>query len=1127
MPNNKGLIISALGCALVMLLSCLSTRAAEVAAKKPSVLFTTGLHRDYFTLPMHAEGIELDTCGVSELPARLKSGKYNVVYVTGGFDQPAIVTALKDFMAAGGGVLVCYTHSWDQEKAWEKRQDFLQEYGAHFAWVELKENDPTLITPSSFHMTLVQTDQIAAPFNKGVSSLLYFHLPHVAGAPVTPLVMDGNWTPIVRGSSTSEAAPADDVKLALLRRYLPKEPFKSPVFLASRPVGAGRLAAFGMAPEWVMSSPGNCPPVKEMMTTGTPGHPSNWVRVLANTFRWLSEPTLVAGKGGEPTPASLLESKKSEPRRAALRDWAKAPEITDQEQIPGLVGAQSQYSGGKGTVAEWAAAAKAAGLKFLVFLDPLDKISREDYAKLQHDCAAASDDTFFACPGLRYQDVYTKTNAIAYGETVEYPHANLLTADGKYFNNATDDKKLYRSRHLFDYVLEQNNYHGEYGYFRHAVNPTPPWEYKLYSLFTIYSTEKGKPVDNNFNDYAELQAMRLNLTPLSISLMEQPADIAAALKRDWLVVNTAPGEFGDGSYSEEFGTGVAATRKLFKELIAWFRPFQYITQGPRILCWRDRWPVAIDYTGEWFRPDMDRYRVRLHVASDVGLKEIRIMSMGKVLQRYLPNGAKDFDRTMEFENIQQRDMYPVIEDMAGKRAIGMVSRNTTTRWTEFICGDRCNFLNYGWELAPDGSFCQFRAGGGNSVTHNKGNWRVGGTLNPADTLTSHSATLPTDGAPVGLKSTEFNIVPSVDTPGFPTPTQMNSRPHPVLASPDAFIGGGTLNMVETDPTGGEGAWEFFGPIKENEWIEGGSLTTTFHPQIDGLRAGWVDMHTKTRKAMPLGPAKLAVQFTTLPFTELRDGEGKVYAAGSKDLPPVGSFKTGAYVLQPDDGGVTAVLSLDDNLRYEIAGKDIRIGLQMPGHEIPPGTELNIRLGYVGGAQSRTLDDLRHYIAMMSKPLPGVKITRGKLALMDGLSMHLDAARESVEMKISPLNLDGYLPVVIENTQPNWDIWLLDRSRNKPNWRQIPKVDATAYASLPSNVAQQLFIGPPVVATSDDLHISLCNLLPGQWLVSLHNPTDQAIKATVRSLPNWSVFKLPAKEYTVPAGSSVDIPVKGE
>lgn len=1104
----------------------LATHVAGAAeAKKPAVLFTTGLHQEYFALPLHAEGIELHNCKVAELPTLLKTGKYNVAYVTGGFDQPGVVAALQEFMAAGGGVLVCYTHVWEQETMWGKRQEFLDGLGAHFAWVELQEKDSARITPSSYHMTMVQTEQIAAPFNKGVSSLLYFHLMHVAGAPPTPLVLDANWTAVVRGSPTAVAVPYEEEKLALKRRYIPKEPLASPVFLAVRPVGSGRLAAFGLAPEWVMSSPGNCPPVKEMMTTGTPGHPSHWVRVLANTFRWLAEPTLAAGKGGEPTPPALLAPEKTKtPDPAPVRDWAKAPPITDQEQIPGLVGAQSQYSGGQGTVAEWAAAAKAAGLKFLVFLEPLDRISRENYDKLKKDCAAATDDGFFACPGLRYQDVYTKTNAFGYGETVEYPRANLLTADGKYLNNA--DKAGYRSRHLFDYVLEQNNYKGEYGYFRHAANVMPPWEYRLYSLFTLYSTEKGQPVDDAFEGYATLQAMRQHLTPLSVSLMEKPADIAAAVKRDWLVVNTAPGEFGDGSYSAEYGTGVAAVRKLFSELIAWNRPFQYITQGPRILCWRDRWPVAVDYRGEWFRPDLDRYRVRLHVTSDVGLKEIRIMSMGKVLQRYLPAGAKEFDRTLEFENVQQRDLYPIVEDMAGKRAIGMVCRNTTTRWTEFICGDRCNFLNYGFDLAADGSAFQFRHGGGNSVTHNKGSWRHA-ILDPAANLTAHSATLPTDGAPVGNKTTEFAIAPLVDTVGFPTAGQLNSRPQPVLAGPDLFIGGGTLNLVATDPTSGDCAWTFFGPVKPNEWIEGGGLHTVFHPQIDGLRTGWYELRTKAQKAMPLGQAKLAVVFTTIPFTELRDGTGKVYAAGDAGIPAVGSFGKGAYVMHAADGGVTAVVSFDDNLRYEIAGKDVRIGLQIAGGELAKGTDLNLRIGYVGGAQGRTLADLRRYLSTMRALPKGARIRHCKEIVMDGLAMHLGVAQADVEMKLVPFDLGGRLPLVLESVHPNWDVWLCDRTRKTPNWRQLPKVDTTAYASVPSDVAQDLFLGHPVVADRDELQISLCNLLPGQWLVTLHNPTDQAVTATVRSSQNWPVFTLPAKPYTVAAGSSVDIPVKAE
>ena len=135
-------------------------------------------------------------------------------------------------------------------------------------------------------------------------------------------------------------------------------------------------------------------------------------------------------------------------------------------------------------------------------------------------------------------------------------------------------------------------------------------------------------------------------------------------------------------------------RKLFKEQVAWLRPYQYITQGPIINCWRGRWEIVIPF-GEWYRPDQWRYRVRLHVSSDAGLKEIVLMSAGKVAFRFLPNGAKAFDKTFDFENSQQRAMYPIITDMHGKRAIGSYVRNANTLWNEFICGDRCNFLAYG------------------------------------------------------------------------------------------------------------------------------------------------------------------------------------------------------------------------------------------------------------------------------------------------------------------------------------------------------------------------------------------------------------------------------------------------
>ncbi len=1100
--------------------------AASVAgageARNPAVLFTTGLHQNYFTLPMHAEGIELDKAPLAELPARLKSGKYNVVYVASGFDQPAVVAALKEFMAAGGGVLVCYSHFYGTETDWQKRQDFLSEYGAHFAWVDMKENDKSKIVPSSYSVTLFKADQIAAPFNQGVSGLLYHDVAHVAGASTIPLVVDGNWTAAVRASATAEGVPTVAENDAVRRRYVPKETLKSPVLLAVRPVGKGRLAAYSMAPEWVCSAVPNCPPVKEMMTAGVGEAPSHWVRVLANTFRWLSEPGLAAGLGGATTPEALLAPPaKYVPKMTAARDWTKLPPLVDQEQLPGLVGAQSAYSGGSGSAAEWAAAAKKAGLKFLVFLEPLDKISREDYAKLKADCAAATDDTFFACPGLRYQDAYTKTHTFAYGEFVDYPQAKLLTQDGKYLNNPMAN---YRSRHLFDYVLEQCRYWGQFGYFRHKANPTPPWEYRMYSLFTLYSTEKGQAVDNDFEDYDALQGMQMTLTPLSISLMEKPADISAALKRDWLVVNTAPGEFGDGSYSEEYGTGVAAMRKLFKETIAWSRPFQYITQGPRILCWRADWPVAVASGDEdMFRPDLARYRVRLHATSDAGLKEIRIISQGRVIQRYLPGGAKEFDRIVEFENTQQRCPYPVIEDMDGKKAIGMVARNTTTLWTEFICGDRCNFLNYGMQRGPDGKPHQFSVA--NSITPNKGSWRLV-EIDPTHTLTPNSASLPTDGSLIGNQGTMFAMYPVIDTPGFPQPGRLNCRPENVLSSPDVFIGGATMNKVNADTNNtSDCAWTFFGAVQDNEWVRGRGCHTMFRPLIDGLRVGWYEFDLRAGKNLPLGKSKLGVIFTSMPFDELRDGGGHIFAAGDKTCPPVGSFGKGAYLMKASPGGPVALVSLDAGLSYEIQGNVARIGLCVEGDQIAADTALKARLGYLGGAESRTIADLRRYLTTMSAPLQGVSLAEGKLLAMDSIAMRLDAGRGAVELKLPALDLNARMPVVIANAHPNRDYWLLDKAQPAPNWRQLPKVGDTVYASLPNATAQNLFLGCPVAVDNDELRVSLCSQLPGQWLVTLHNSTDKSITARVRSVPGWTAFKLAEKEYTVPAGSSVDVEAK--
>ena len=87
------------------------------------------------------------------------------------------------------------------------------------------------------------------------------------------------------------------------------------------------------------------------------------------------------------------------------------------------------------------------------------------------------------------------------------------------------------------------------------------------------------------------------------------------------------------------------------------------------------------------------------------------------------------------------------------------------------------------------------------------------------------------------------------------------------------------------------------------------------------------------------------------------------------------------------------------------------------------------------------------------------------------------------------------------------------------------VDGTAYAAVFADEAIDLFLGHPVIADRPELRISLCNTLPGKWLVSIHNPTERAITARVESAKAWTPFTLPARSCEIAAGSSLDLAVE--
>jgi hypothetical protein len=1095
-------------------------------AKNPAVLFTSGLHLTYFAQPLHAEGIELDTSG--DLPAQLASGKYNVVVITGGFADPKVGAALKAFMEAGGGVLMTPNVYWTPPE-YLATQHFLEGYGAHFTMSTIQDSDPARKVAAMF-VSLYSTETIAPPFNKGVPGLLYLDGNSQSGmsSPVS-VDTDATWTAVVKASPTAQAVGWKEQRVKEILPYVNADPEPAPTLLAIRPVGKGYLAALSITGEWLWAPPDNCPPVLDMLSRGQGGKPSNWIGLFANLFRYMAAPTLAAGKGGTPTPTSVLQPPPIGDRMKGWademlkpRDWTKAPPIDDQDQLPGLIGARSTYSGGKGTVAQWVTAAKAAGLKYLVFLEPLEFTSEENFNKLKADCAQASDDTFYACPGLWGQDVQWKVSMFCYGDKVQYPLATILTPDHKYFDDSVTWPKQMPTKYIFDYFFEQLGYKGQFGYFHHKDNPIPPWEYKMNNSFVIYSTDNGKPRDDAFDVFSYLEATDFCYPPTAISLMDDPAELAGAAKDDWRMVNVAPGEFGDGTYTEDYGQGLAAVRKLYGQQVAWLRPYQYITQGPAgpaINCWRGRWEIVIPF-GEWYRPDQWRYRARLHVSSAAGLKEIVLMSAGQIYARFLPNGATDFDKTFDFENSQQRAMYPIITDMNGKRAIGSYIRNSNTLWNEFICGDRCNFLSYGMYPTSEGKWQQIKPSG-NAVTANKGCWNA--DLTPSTTLTMNYPTLPIDGAPQGNATPSFAMTPQILTPGFPGGQDIESRPMWGVSGPDVLVGGASLDNIAVDDTRWGNAWSWWSPVQPNPYIEGYGLQTAFAPLLGGMRAGTYEFHLTARQDLPLTDPGLPVRFTGTTFTEFRDGDGHLYHAGDATPPPAtGSFGHGAYVLVDASGGPAALYSMDDNLVYERSGQSLIIGLKPPATTIPKGAPITMKIGYLGAPSETDLEVMRHYFTTLTAPLA---VTATSALTGDGIALHLDGKLGSADLRCDNLKLHALLPVMMGGLPANEDAWIVDRTHPAPNWRQIVKKNETAYATLPCDATKDFFIGCPVQAEDPALHITLCNTLPQQWVLTLHNPTDAAITTPVWSAKNWPLFTLARKVYTIPAGSSVEVPVQ--
>jgi len=535
-----------------------SVATANAADRNPSILFCSpqGLAWGWIDLnylkELHAKGFEVDyTNSLAEVTwERIKN--YNVVVL---FEQPPGAQFLSDieqFVTTGGGVFLFPTEANIKKQV---LYDLTQKWGAKLPVEIIEEEDReniALLSQASYAVPLAYTDNIPeSPVSEGVKGVWYpisraYNAQHTG-----PLFLDEAWIVVARTSRTSHTVPLDLKKSAdpdLLDPFVRPEGERSPPFFAIREYGKGRIALLNQWRQYSIGSGTRFIFNYEVLSKGLKGRPSDFGRLLENTYRWLAEPSLASGAvGGYETGADTLIPPNQ--REEARKDfeytfWFWEYEIAQWHRPPkyaplfkGLIGAKTKYSSGTGSVQEYKEAALRAGLDFVVFLEDFESFSKDRLAALIAECQQLSDDRVRLLPGYRIHNNIGDTMFI-FGVAPEYPPDYCLTGSDKTIFNLQpqDESGNYTGYNgpSFNWMLSHANSQSQLGYYNFSATPKGQrlLDLRCYSMAGIKFYHRGKLIEDVTPEYLTTAQGTLAPSPVSINEVYSPAELEAEVKKN-------------------------------------------------------------------------------------------------------------------------------------------------------------------------------------------------------------------------------------------------------------------------------------------------------------------------------------------------------------------------------------------------------------------------------------------------------------------------------------------------------------------------------------------------------------------------------------------------------------------
>ncbi len=1111
--------------------------AQDDAPARPSVLFLDLRRQEHyetyfkqFLRQMHETGFDVTRADVNAIePADFAN--YNViVYLNvpnwddNSHGPPARFTAqlvaLDDFLAAGGGVLAM-SHPGPQ-----RLPSLWAMYRPHGLEVQVATiHDPLAETATLVNAPFAYTDRLADhPVTEGVRGLWYPVYPdggQVWNANTSPFAVDDTWTVLVETAASAWVSPYT-FNMSEIDSHAPSGRIDGPVpLLAVKQVGPGRLAFCGVDGSYHIH--GGLAPACEGVTMGPGllGKPSDFEPLMLNLLHWLGEPSLASGAlGGATTdegdiaPPQLVVP----PPKDSWGYWRP------EERFHGVIGPRTGYSVGASTAAEYAAAARAADLDFVIFAEPLTDISEADFTRLKDECRTLSSDDLLLVAGLDCEDE-TGNHYVVMAPDLRWPAAGLLVPGTRKFWVLGD-----KPRGLaFCKYMQQNLpalvsiYRGEGG--------VPWWDTRCYrQAIPIETWRNGERVDELKDEYRALAAAGEWPVPVALNFMDSADQLAAM-----------PG--GEEphtvllAYSLDELRGKIAPRSDF-------RPTSWVTNGPEIEYWQ--WLSDRDYVANGYWWDWTRYRwaARFRVTSDAGLREVLVYDGPRLVRRFDAGGATEFEREIPLVHEQQKNLTLVVTDANGRTAWGGELLDRNHLMEHVYCSDRMNTLSYAC-LPSDGPY-------GSTV----GTWPMPvmakGPLTD-DLFVALNQDMYRFPGYDGQPERHLKIIPAVHvhTDQGAEGGRVNRRILRPLATADVCIEETTFEHRFPEGVNVWNSWNNLGPIEPMQIFKGRLRYTTFthpgHLPAPVLVEGEIEMLRDGRfsddRAMPLH-----VAFAGAPYADAGYSTCIIAHTGANDVtfginyddrPQLqrwsAPFPTGAYgYFYHSLYGPGGLFSLTDGLQAYYVGPPlyrVNIGLPLRGRPFRAGDRFSFRyIAFAGGYDTLPSDRLpeRFRDLMGLDGSPGYTVAAEQGAVTSTLyALTIDGGGAGFAGTVIPEeSLPAILPVIVEGLNDRWGSVMLDRETRL--WRPLAMHEGAAWAHLDLTARDpqpaSIFIGHPFTCNNPELFLTLVQTAPGEFTLAVHNPTVAEVSATLTPAPWFDLVAPEALTVTVPTGDSVTLTV---